>query len=389
MEPVLKIELPKWLKSAAVQKLMEIIGGDKVPATSMFVGGAVRNTLLEKTVADIDIATQLTPEEVMKKLTAENIKVIPTGIDHGTVTAVIEGQPFEITTLRHDDKTDGRHAEVSFTDDWIADAKRRDFTLNTLLMDMSGNIFDPTGLGMSDLKARRIVFVGEASQRVSEDYLRILRFFRFHAQYGVGEPDAKALAACKDAAGEILSLSRERITQEFLKITDQSNAPKILNIMFENNILSDVFDEKYQSKTLAGLIELQEKYKANNIMSRLFVLAGNKARFFEDYFRLSHAQKKFLIKLEMVAGESFYKNEPVLKKAIFHHGNELLLQGYLLVLAKDGGEECPKMIEILTNWQAPKCPITGDALIKEGYQTGPDLGQELKRRQDEWLDENI
>ncbi len=389
MKPIQKIELPAWMCCERAQRLLRILGGDQFPPESMFVGGCVRNTLLQADVTDIDIATKFLPDEVTEKLKAAGIKVIPTGIKHGTVTAVIEGKPFEITTLRRDVATDGRHAEVAFTQDWIEDAERRDFTMNTLLADLSGNIYDPTGLGLQDLKARRIVFVGNPARRIEEDYLRILRFFRFFAVYGAGEIDRPALAACKEAANEISTLSRERITQEFLKILSVSNADEILQIMFDNNVLKEIFDKNYNPETLRKLSALQLEYDAVDVLPRLFVLAGNKPCFFEDYLRFSHAQKKFIIKMEMAVCSAFYKNEKALKKAIFYHGNKLLLQGYIVLLAKEKAIADAGMIELLKTWQAPKCPITGETLILEGYKTGPELGQELKCRQEEWLEENV
>ena len=385
LKPAKKITQPEWMIDTKTQTLMNVIGGGD--GRSKFVGGCVRNTLMGVDVSDIDIATQFTPDEIIQKLKAVNIKVIPTGIDHGTVTAVVDGQPFEITTLRQDVNTDGRHAEVSFTSDWVQDAKRRDFTMNTLLADMEGSVFDPLGSGLSDMNARKVVFVGDPKKRIAEDYLRILRFFRFHAFYGVGQMDGDALEACKASAGEINSLSRERITQEFLKILSVNDAVSILQIMFDNNVLSCLFDSEYKATMLDNLCDLQVGNDALRLMSRLFVLAGNRPRFYDETLRLSHAQKNFLVKLEMSFNSVLYADEKTLKKAIYHHGNALMLQGYLLVLANNGVKSDDELLAVLKNWQAPKCHITGDMLIGEGYVTGPDLGQELARRQEEWLDE--
>lgn len=387
MEPIQKIELPEWLVTTPTQKLMRLIGGDINNPQSLLVGGCVRNAVINGVATDIDVATKLTPEVVIEVLGQENIKTVPTGIEHGTITAVIDGQPFEITTLRTDVATDGRHAEVVFTDDWLEDVKRRDFTMNALLADLEGNVYDLTGQGVNDLSAGCVRFVGHPSERIAEDYLRILRFFRFFARYGAGEPDSEALKACKAAADNIKTLSRERITQEFFKILEADKSPSVLKTMFEHDVLN-IFDG-YKQDDLTKLILLQEKHNVSNAVSRFLVLNGSKARFHEDYFRLSHAQKNFLIKLEMAVGSDFYKNEKELKKAIYYHGNELLLQGYLLAVAKDEAEENAEMISLLNDWEAPKFPVTGEDLIKEGYQTGPELGQELERRREEWLDSVI
>jgi poly(A) polymerase len=194
---------------------LEAAGG---PDCARFVGGCVRNALIGAPVADIDIATTLEPEETDRAIRAAGLKAVPTGIAHGTVTAVSAHQPFEITTLRRDVTTDGRNATVAFTDDWAEDAARRDFRLNALYADGEGRVFDPTGEGVSDAVAGRIVFVGDPETRIREDYLRILRFFRFFAWYGRGEPDAAALAACGALAPGMTRLSAERVSKELMTL---------------------------------------------------------------------------------------------------------------------------------------------------------------------------
>jgi poly(A) polymerase len=353
----------------------------------MFVGGCVRNALMQAAPTDIDIATQYTPQEIIGILEEEGIKVIPTGIDHGTVKAVIHDDNYEITTLRKDVTTDGRRATIAFTNDWIEDAQRRDFTINTFLCDVSGNVYDPTGQGESHLKQRRIVFVGDPAKRIAEDYLRILRLFRFHAEYGEGAIDRESLQACEDAATNIESLSRERITQEFLKILASSQVVEALQVMFDHQILIDICGAHYSGYELKKLVNLQEKYDAVNLMTRLFIVSGDEPKFHDELLRLSHAQKNFLVKLEMVKTNDFFADKKSLKRAIFYHGNELLVQGYLLALAMGRAYEDSEMFDLALNWQAPECPINGEMLIAEGYQTGPDLGQELERRREEWLDE--
>ena len=197
-------------ETSAVMDALEAAGGADC---ARYVGGCVRNTLLGKPVSDIDIATRLTPEAVIAALKAAKLKAVPTGVEHGTVTAISGGKPFEITTLRRDVETDGRRAVVAFTDDWGEDARRRDFTLNALYAQRDGTLFDPTGHGVADCRAGRIVFVGEAEERVAEDYLRILRFFRFFAWYGAGPADAAALAACETLKGDLKTLSAERVSE--------------------------------------------------------------------------------------------------------------------------------------------------------------------------------
>jgi len=382
----LKIDLPEWLVQPSTELLMRAIGGYEAEPLSMFVGGCVRNTLMEKISSDVDIATKLLPEEVIKKCQSQNIKVIPTGIDHGTVTAVIDSTSYEITTLRKDVKTDGRHADVSYTDDWVIDAQRRDFTINTLLMDVKGSVYDPLGTGVAHIENHQVIFVGDPNLRIQEDYLRILRFFRFFACYAQGQPDHAALEASALFADQISTLSRERITSEFLKILETKQAPDVLVLMFENNMLIDLQTKKFDAEILKHLILFQGKLQKKNTIARLLVMSGNKARFFDDYLRLSHAQKNFLIKLDMTSNGGFYEDEKTLKKAIYYHGHELMIQGYLIYCAKENTEPQQDKLDVLEHWQPPECPITGDTLIKEGYVTGPDLGAELKIRQEEWLE---
>ena len=200
---------------AAVMAALSLRGGEDC---ARFVGGAVRNALMGLPVDDVDIATWLPPDEVVKALKAAGLKAIPTGIDHGTVTAIAERRPYEITTLRRDVTTDGRNATVAFTDDWTEDALRRDFRLNALYADVAGNVFDPTGEGVADTTAGRVVFVGDPKTRIREDYLRILRFFRFQAWYGRSKADGAALAACASLRGDLGRLSAERVQKELLKL---------------------------------------------------------------------------------------------------------------------------------------------------------------------------
>ena len=237
MKSVKTIEIQEWMRSEEARALWRALNDDGERQT-LFVGGCVRNALLDAPVYDLDLATLHTPDEVISRLEAAGIRAIPTGVDHGTITAVINKHAFEITTLRKDVETDGRHAVIAFSTDWNEDANRRDFTMNTLLCDVEGNVYDPTGQGIDDLNARRLRFVGEASARIAEDYLRILRYFRFHALYAEGAPDAGILAACKQAAPHIEGLSRERITQEVFKILMVDKPADTLRIMRDNNILT-------------------------------------------------------------------------------------------------------------------------------------------------------
>ena len=388
LKPVKKIQIPDWMSAAESVVVMTGLEGFGENPKSLFVGGCVRNELLGKPVEDIDIATQYTPEEVMDIFSdVEGIQCIPTGLDHGTITVVFRKKHFEITTLRKDIETDGRHAVVGFTKEWAVDAKRRDFTINTLLSDGHGNIYDPLETGISDLENKRIVFVGDPEGRIQEDYLRILRFFRFYGSYGEGGINQDGLKACAKHADGIKTLSRERITNEFLKILAEGNAPDILKIMFDNNVLSDLPSKKYERIYLKKLCALQEQYEQIDIAARLFVLGGFEPAYFDESLRLPHALKNKVVKFVMAANTLGYDDDKSIKKAIFHYGHDLVLQGYLLKAAR--GDLCDQkaIVDMILNWQAPDCPINGQTLIDEGYETGPELGQELERRQEEWLDE--
>ncbi len=237
----LKLDPEKWRKQRGMRRLLAALGANK--GLTRYVGGAVRDDLLRLPVSDVDLATRLQPQEVVERLEAAKIKAVPTGIDHGTVTAVSDGHPYEVTTLRRDVSTDGRWATVAFTDDWKADAARRDFTLNALSADpRTGEIFDYFD-GLGDLKRRHIRFIGDPLQRIAEDHLRILRFFRFHARFGSGEPDAAALEACTRRANDLMALSRERIADELLKLLAVSDPTPTIAIMLQRGILRPVLPE--------------------------------------------------------------------------------------------------------------------------------------------------
>lgn len=211
-----RLPVQPWMQADGARRVMRALNAG-APDSARFVGGCVRNALLGQPVADIDIATKWEPDEVTRRLLKANVAVHPTGIEHGTVTAVANNQPYEITTLRRDVSTDGRHATVAFTTDWTEDAKRRDFHVNALYCDLMGDLIDPTGRGISDLREQKIAFIGDADTRLKEDYLRILRFFRFNAWYGSGQLDVEGLSACLRHRAGLETISVERIWSELKK----------------------------------------------------------------------------------------------------------------------------------------------------------------------------
>lgn len=390
MQPLKQIILPDWFPFEAIE-IVRLLNGE-INSKTMFVGGCVRNALLGDQPTDIDCATEFLPDEVMKILSKAGVKVIPTGIDHGTVTAVKNKVAVEITTLRQDIETDGRHAEVVFSNDWRGDAARRDFTINALYMDLDGNIYDPTGQGLSDLEGRQIRFVGDADKRIKEDYLRILRFFRFQAQYGQGDIDEKGILVCRQNAEQIKTLSRERITQEFFKIILSKRAVNILDKMFEAEVLKKLRGHEYNAQHLQNLIEHQSAYEADISegsisLSRYFILSGGKATFHDDLLIFSKAQANFIIRLEAICHRTFFEDEKMVKRSMVKNGRDLTLQGYLLLSAQEQIDDDKAVLDLIKNWDIPECPITGETLLNEGYATGPELGQELERRKEEWLEQ--
>ena len=237
----MKLDAEKWRKRRGMAKLLDALGaGDGL---TRYVGGAVRDDLLGLPVSDVDLATKLLPADVVGRLKGAGIKAVPTGIDHGTITAISDGQVVEITSLRRDVATDGRRATIAYTDDWQEDAARRDFTINALLADpVDGTIHDFFG-GLADLDQRHIRFIGDPLERIAEDHLRILRFFRFHARYGQGEPDGAALNACTARANDLMALSRERIADEMLKLLGLGDPSRTVRTMVERGILKPVLPE--------------------------------------------------------------------------------------------------------------------------------------------------
>ncbi|AGH98404.1 CCA tRNA nucleotidyltransferase [Micavibrio aeruginosavorus] len=380
-----------WMKDRAVQVVFHALTDTgAVDPQVLFVGGCVRNTLLGLPPGDMDLATVHKPESVIRRLEAQGVRVIPTGIDHGTVTAVVDGKPFEITTLRRDVETDGRRAVVAFTDDWREDAARRDFTINTLLADADGHIYDPTGKGLADLETRRIVFVGEADQRVAEDHLRILRFFRFYALYGAGTaPDADALAACRMGADKIGTLSRERITQEMVRILMVDHPADILGLMFENGVMRDFVHPDYQASALNALAKLQNIYVAPDLAARMVVAAHARMDWvdqFDKYIVFSNALRGDLILvLKILAVADSMK----VHELIYRFGNRAAVQAHLVHHAMAGTEPNAADVDVLKNWRAPALPITGDDVMKAGVERGPDVGRILKTIEEWWIAEDF
>ncbi|EQB17212.1 CCA tRNA nucleotidyltransferase [Sphingobium lactosutens] len=350
-----------------------------------YVGGAVRDGLLGLPVNDLDIATSLPPTAVMERLQDGGIKVVPTGIDHGTVTAVLADGPVEITTLRRDVSTDGRRATIAYTDDWREDAARRDFTINALYADpMTGAISDYFG-GIADLEARRLRFIGDAEARIAEDHLRILRYFRFLARYGDNEVDSHAYAACVAASNSLMALSRERIADELMKLLAVASPVTALRLMVEGGILRPVLPEVAMDGVdrVEALIAREAKASLPaSAVRRLAALLPPDAAVADQVgarLKLSNkARKRLAVALARDgAGES-------MKALAFRIGTEGAIDRLLLESARP-----VEALEQLRGWTPPKLPISGGALIKRGLTPGPDVAKALQQVERQWVAEDF
>ena len=378
------------LSSPDTLRLFRVLGDKNL----RFVGGCVRNSLMGLPIGDIDLATTLPPETVSEKLTAKGIKVVPTGIDHGTVTAVLNGVGYEITTLRHDVETDGRRATVSFTDDWAADAARRDFTVNALYVDSSGHVYDPLGTGLPDIARRKIRFIGNAETRIHEDALRILRFFRFHTSYGRGVPDNKSLTACTALAPLVKNLSRERVTKEFFGLLSHPRAGKTLSLMAAHAILPHILPKKLDTARFDYLIKLQSTPSTLThdalMATRLFSLgldASKKSALVPNHLIINTKMQNVLRVIDTEKIKTLRFDYIDVQVLLYRHGH-LAARAVLDVAAatqKIPSARYKKLITLLANAPVPIFPVTGKDLIARGMAAGPDMGRTLKRLETCWI----
>ncbi len=367
-----------WLHDAATIKLMETLNADAQEPLALFVGGCVRNALIDAGSTDIDIATKLLPQEVKQRCEAAGMKTIPTGIDHGTITVICNHHHYEITTLRKDVATDGRRATIAYAKEWEEDAARRDFTMNTLLADIEGNVYDPLGSGISDLEQRKVIFVGNPATRIAEDLLRILRFFRMHAYYGVGDPNSAALKACREAANKIPELSRERITQEFFKILTLANPCPILQLMFEQGVMGTLTN--IERTQLESLCAHQIQYAEESLPARLYLFGE-----VDNILLIPKAIKNEIKAIGKILETLPLTTEQEIKIAIYKHGRPATMQALLI----KGAEIKAQTLTLVKTWDIPKFPITGNDLIKKGTKPGPELGEELRALEEAWIEKGF
>jgi len=373
----------EWRQRPGLDALLTALGA--ADGLARFVGGAVRDGLLGLPVNDLDIATVLEPQAVVDRLKCAGIKAVPTGIDHGTITAVIHGWPVEITTLRRDVSTDGRRATIAYTEDWQEDAARRDFTINALYADpITNRITDFFG-GVADLEAGRVRFIGDAAARIAEDHLRILRYFRFLARFGQEVPDEQAYAACRAASNSLMALSRERIADELLKLLAVAAPFASIRLMIDGGILLPVIPEITRDG-LARLALLIDREAASAVppsaLRRLAALLPPDARTADlvgARLKLSNKARKRL----SIALEGHVGHEPP-RALAFHIGVEGAIDRLLLdpTASLDGLEE-------LHDWTPPRLPISGGALIARGLQPGPDVARALAQVQEMWVAEDF
>lgn len=366
-----------------------------------FVGGCVRDAVIGRTVSDIDLATDLVPARIIELLEEKKIRAVPTGIEHGTITAIPAERPFEITTLRRDVATDGRRAEVAFTDDWAADAARRDFTMNALSADPDGTVYDYVG-GLSDLRAGRVRFIGAAEERIAEDYLRILRFFRFHAKYASTMPDTEALQACRDASSQVEKLSGERVWQELSRILVVAEPLRVFVLMEEAGILRLLFPVRRSNARLQALAALEGMVKlAPEPVRRLTALIQpdrQEASQIATRLRLSRAETSRLDNLSASRGETRAgMPELALRRSLYTLGvdfyQDLILLDWADQIARDPSVAAGNILEWKATWDAahdwvpPTFPVTGEDIIAAGIEEGPDVGEVLEDLEDWWIEQ--
>jgi len=384
-----------WLADPRIRRVFALLtaGGEE----ARIAGGAVRNALMGRDVGEIDFATTATPDRVVAAAAAAGIKAVPTGIEHGTVTLVMEGTPYEVTTLRQDIATDGRHATVRFGRDWQADAERRDFTMNALSVDRDGLVHDPVA-GYPDLVARRVRFIGDADRRIAEDRLRILRFFRISAEYGEGALDVAGLSACIRARHTLRDLSSERIGQEMRRIVTAPRAAEIAALMQESGILPVVLGgiaylRPFERAVHAGIA-------ANAKPSVATRLAALSARVAEDVarvsarLRLSNAERDRML-ATLVAARRFapFPDDRTSRRVLYELGAEAYRDGVLQAFAwtpePPDADAWQNLYHLPDRWQPPVFPLGGRDVIDAGAARGPAVGQALRAVETWWMDEDF
>ncbi len=392
------IGIAPWMALPETQAVIAALEARGFPGCARFVGGCVRNTLMGKPIDDIDIATTLTPDQVIEALGEAGLRAIPTGVDHGTVTAISGGQPYEITTLRRDVSTDGRRAVVSFTQDWDQDAERRDFRFNALYVDLQGRLYDPTGEGVNDAREGRVVFVGDPMTRIREDYLRILRFFRFHAWYGKGEADQKALAACKALKGMVEGRAAERTQKEILKLLAAEDPRASLRLMAATSVLSSILPFVKSLARFEGLMTIEtEQLFENDPELRLAALIPDDPKIaveLSERLRLSNTLKERLVE---AVGKSprivSWMSPRECRRAVYALGIKTFSDRVKLAWAGAGRTATTPqwrgLLALGESWTPPAFPLTGEEVLKAGVPKGPMVGEVMREVEIWWIDQDF
>jgi len=397
MKPAGRIEAQPWMTSAPTRAVIAALTAEG--GVARFVGGCVRDAYLERSVEDVDIATSEPPERVVKLLKAADIKAVPTGIAHGTVTAVVPPEHYEITTLREDVETHGRHATVAYTDDWRADAARRDLTMNALFLDPDGTLYDPFD-GLKDLRAGRVRFVGEARTRIEEDYLRLLRFFRFHAYYGRSEPDAEGLAACKELAPHLEKLSAERVWAETRKLLLAPSPEAVFVLMAETGVLVHVLPHAGEVARLGLLAAREAAHDEPDAIRRLAAvldLTQAHAETTAIVLKLSNAERD---QLETIAREWLHfdiESGAPARRGLYRLGAARVYDLILLRwaeaerLAGASVNDGPfrEALDEAAAWTPKALPVQGVDVLTLGVPAGPAVGEILRQAEAWWIDRDF
>ncbi len=390
MEISARIDPPAWMGATETVALVRALTADG--ATVRFVGGCVRDAVLGREAKDIDLATPDPPETVMALLKRAGLRAVPTGLGHGTITAVVEKAHYEVTTLRRDVSTDGRRAVVAFTDDWVADASRRDFTLNALYADADGAVSDPTG-GIGDLRTGTVRFVGDPAQRIGEDTLRVLRYFRFHAWYGKPPVDEASYAACRAAAGDLGNLSAERVAGEALRLLAAPEPLEAVRLMAEAGVLKAVAPEARDLDSFARLLELEESIDP---LLRLGMLIADgdgpgRAAALAARLRFSNADSARLkLMMEAALTVAGGVNERAARTLIYAFGNAAFEDGVQVARARAGvGEKFEPLIDLSRSWPAPTLPVRGADARALGIDKGPRVGEALRALETWWVENDF
>jgi poly(A) polymerase len=374
----LRIKSQSWMRHRATRAVLAALKGD-----ARFVGGCVRDAILKRPIGDIDLATPLFPDEVMRRLAAARIKVVPTGLAHGTVTAVVDHHPFEITTLRRDVETFGRHAHVAFTSDWAEDSRRRDFTMNALYLAADGQVLD-FHQGLRDLRAGKVRFVGDPATRIREDVLRLLRFYRFHAWLGRGAADAAARAACRASSRLVATLSGERVQAELLKLLRAPDPAPTLALMVEDGVLARIIPAPRPLDALRRLVRIERAQKlAPDPLRRLAVLVADDAVGLAARLKLSNLDRDRLV--AMGAPLDLAGDARAQRRLLYHLGRDAYIDRLLLTVSISGAT---RKVRILLagakSWRAVSFPLGGRDATALGVAPGPAIGRVLQEVEAWW-----